>query len=87
MTPAERIQPYIVACHRSRVGAAPLPDSLDDPVALFRGDPECLGYARTEIARLRQNGLRGVLAETDHESKIRCQTLEQMVAMYEEASA
>lgn len=80
MTPAERLQPHITAAYRTWNGktpAAPL-----DLRAAF-SDPECLAYAKTEITRIR--GPRGHLTifEADHESKIRCQTLERMIAEYE----
>jgi hypothetical protein len=74
MTPAERIQPLIVLLHHGKA----------DPDALT--DPELLAYAREEIARLRDEGGKRVLAEHDHESKIRCQALERMVRLHEAAT-
>lgn len=58
--------------------------SFDDNLAGGNplADAECLAYAKAEIARLRTPGSR-TLAEHDHESKIRCLTLERMVAAYE----
>lgn len=82
-TLAERLQPYIVAEHRRANGMAGV--NLDGADAL--SDPDILAYARGEITRLRMPGLRGVLAENDHESKIRCQALERMLARYEEQKA
>lgn len=54
-----------------------------DFLQAFQDDPDLLAYARAEIARLREPGQR-TLAEHDHESKIRCQTLERMVRQYED---
>lgn len=81
MTSAERLQPYIVAAHRRVIGMGN--DSAAHDPLIAMADPELLAYAREEIARLRKPGNR-TLAEHDHESKIRCQTLERMVAAYEE---
>jgi hypothetical protein len=78
MTPADRLQPYIVAEHRRSVGMACAPFDHKEAMA----DTELLAYARAEIARLRASGQR-ILAEYDHESKIRCQALERMVAAHD----
>lgn len=77
MTPAERIQPYIVAAHRRSLGMTS--ESLD--LGLVAADPELLSYARGEIQRLRTRGPNRTLAEDDHESKIRCEALERLVVM------
>lgn len=82
-TPAATLQPYIVAEHRRANGMAGV--NLDGADAL--ADPDLLAYAQGEITRLRTPGLRGALAENDHESKIRCQALERMLARYEEQKA
>ena len=71
MIPSERIQPFIVLSH----------GGLPDPQALT--DLELLAYAKAEIVRLRDASGPRVLAEHDHESKIRCQALERMVALHE----
>jgi hypothetical protein len=88
MTPAKRIQPYLVNTHRNSIGmpSLPLSEGSEAPevIALLRECPECLAYAREEIARLKKPGFR-TLAEHDHESKIRCRALERMVAAYEAA--
>ena len=65
------------------IGLEPAPDELSDPGKLFRENPELLAYARSETKRLRENGLRGRLAETDHESQIRCFAIERMIGMFE----
>jgi hypothetical protein len=85
MTPAERIQPAIVAVFNSMIGRQPAPPEYNDIKKLLTDDPEMLAYARDEIKRLRENGRRGVLAENDYESKIRCQALERMIELYEAA--
>lgn len=77
---ADRLQPYIVAQHRKSSGMAGV--TLDPQEAM--ADAELLAYAREEITRLKVSSpKRGALAEHDHESKIRCQALERMVATYE----
>ena len=83
MTPEEQLQPAIVTMHRSTIGAEQLPDDWD--IKTVFADPDVLTYAREEIARLRSGGRR-TLAEHDHESKIRCEALERLVAAYEEAT-
>lgn len=79
MTPAERLQPHITAAYRTWNGR-----SVSSPLVLGAAfaEAEDFAYAKTEIARLRAVGQR-TLAEHDHESKIRCQTLERMIAEYE----
>lgn len=74
MTAAERIQPFIVLSHHGK----PDPDALTDP--------ELLAYAKEEIVRLRDDTGSRILAEHDHESKIRCQALERMVRLHEAAA-
>lgn len=85
MTAAERLQPFIVAEHR-RANGLPFDRNRvdDDPM----DDPELLTYARAEVARLRATANTGrVLAEHDHESKVRCQAIERLLAKHEEAHA
>lgn len=79
MTVSERLQPHITTAYRTWNGKS-VPVPLDLRAAFL--DPECLVYAKAEIARLRSVGDR-TLAEHDHESKIRCQTLERMVHEFE----
>ena len=84
MTPEERLQPAIVAiwnAMNSNVPAVPPDNNIRQ---LLDGDPDLLVYAKAEIKRLRERGLRGVLAETDYESKIRCQALERIITLYNE---
>lgn len=57
----------------------------DDPVTLFRDQPDLLAYAQAEAKRLRESGRRGSLAESDYESKIRCVALERMIQVYGES--
>ena len=82
MTPEERIRPYVVATHRKLWGIPSLPNVEDNPGKLFRENPDLLAYAEAEVRRLRESTKRGVLAETDYESKIRCQALERMISVY-----
>ena len=85
MTPEERLQPWIVAQHRAAVGLEPTPPEYNDPRPMFRDEPAVLAYAKAEVQRLRERGLRGPLVETDHESKIRCQAIEALIKFYEES--
>lgn len=80
MTSAERLQPHIATAYRTWNGKA-LAAPLDLRAAFV--EPADLTYAKDEIARLRAPGKNRTLAEHDHESKIRCQTLERMVQEYE----
>jgi len=84
VTPEEQLQPAIVAMHRSVVGAESLPPEWS--IRNVFADPAVLAYAREEIVRLRSGGRR-TLADHDHESKIRCEALERLVAAYEESTA
>jgi hypothetical protein len=82
MNPEENLQPAIVAMHRSMVGMEPLPADWDIKVVF--ADPKVLAYAREEIARLQ--AVRKFRQNKDHESKIRCEALERLVAYYEETT-
>lgn len=79
MTPSERIQPHITAAYRTWSGLKAEPLDLK---AAFSESAD-LAYAKAEIDRIR--GSRGdkTVFEACHESKIRCQTLDRMVAEYE----
>ena len=83
MTPEDQLQPAIVAMHRSMIGMEPLPNDWDIQVVF--ADPKLLEYAREEIKRLKV--IRDARQDKDHESKIRGQALERLVAAYEEATA
>jgi hypothetical protein len=84
MTPAERLQPAVTAVYNAMNGNIPAQAPYDNIRKFLDGDLEMLAYAKGEIERLRDRGKRGVLAETDYESKIRCQALERIVQLYEE---
>ncbi len=79
MTTTDRLQPHITTAYRTWNGK-----SVTTPLDLHAAfaEPEYLTYAKAEIVRLRAPGQR-TLAEHDHESKIRCQTLERMVQEFE----
>jgi hypothetical protein len=83
MTPEEQLQPAIVTMHRSMVGAEQLSDDWD--IKKIFADPDVLAYAREEIVRLQ--AIRKSRQDHDHESKIRCEALERLVAAHEEATA
>lgn len=80
MTSAERLRSHITTAYRTWNGRSVVAP-LDIRAAFV--EPEDLAYAKAEITRIR--GARGHLTifETDHESKIRCQTLERMVLEFE----
>lgn len=82
MTPAETIQPYVTSYHRLSTGLDTARDHLDFE-ALFRREPDVLAYARAEITRLTERGGGRVLAEHDHESRVRCAALRGMIEQFE----
>jgi hypothetical protein len=84
MTPSERIQPAIVAIYNAMNSNVPAVPPYNNIRQLLDGDPDLLVYAKAEIKRLRDPGKRGVLAESDYESKIRCQALERIITLYNE---
>lgn len=84
MTPSERIQPVITAIYNAMNSNVPAVPPYNNIRQLLTDDPDMLAYAKGEIERLRDRGKRGVLAETDYESKIRCQALERIIQLYEE---
>ena len=73
MTPQQTLE--------ATIGAAWRDASCDPRPAL--DDPEVLALAKAEITRLRANGKRRVLAETDAVSKVRCETLERLIRDFE----
>lgn len=73
------LQPHITAAYRGWNG---LPTESLDLRAAF-ADPADLVFAKAEIVRIRAPRGHKTLADCDHESKIRCETLERMVREYE----
>ena len=67
----ERLQPHIVAVHRGDVSG------------ISEIDACMLTYAKAEVARLRDTSGSRVLAEHDHESRIRCAALERLISAVE----
>lgn len=86
MTPAERIQPAIVAIYNAMNSNVPAVPPYNNIKQFFDGDPDLLVYAKAEVKRLTEPGLRGKLFETDYESKIRHQALERIIALNNEAT-
>jgi hypothetical protein len=84
MTPAERLQPAVTAVYNAMNSNVPAVPPYNNIKQFLDGDPDLLVYAKAEIKRLTDPGLRGKLFETDYESKIRHQALERIVTLYDE---
>lgn len=73
---------YISAAYRRGAGYPPDPAYVDFLKA-FDADPALVQGARDEITRLSDQSGRRTLAEHDHESRIRHQTLTSMLAEFD----
>lgn len=80
---SSRLDPWVTAAYRSGAGFAPDP-AYADYLTAFAGDATLVDDARAEVARLTNPRGNRVLAESDHESTIRCATLVRMLAAFDE---
>lgn len=76
------IDPYVTAAYRKGAGYPPDPAYVDF-IKAFDADPPLVESARNEIARLADPSGRRTLSEHDHESRLRHQTLTNMMAEFD----
>lgn len=69
--------------YRHAIGFPTLKHRPEDYLTAFADDPELVAAARAEVVRLAEPGGNRVLAEHDHESKVRHDTLVRMLATFD----